>query len=381
MQSKDPFLSFVDFANGRGKGSMTRCKTPDNADTRIKIYDHSTHMNSLHPQHSTYINEGFEPESIEHLKYKVQHYEAQVMEAQKTISAQMELMNATTNQLLAKEQEFNELKADWQKQVKGAAKDLQIKELERQLADIYAQLAISTGRSITDILKISSENQFVDLKSHKRAKTEPITYHLTNGVLSRIRSSSSPTPTSTTANHTSKRQCNYSKWTSEEDNLLKYAVTLHGVHKWSVVATHVPNRTPMQCSARWLGALNTSVVKGRWTSEEDKLLSEAVHEYVVDEKYENLAVIVPWNKIALVIPNRTGIQCQARWTEALDPTVRKGRWTLEEDEQLCIGVKKYGRCWIRIAQGIPGRTQRQCRTRWVQVKEKAGFTMDSNPES
>lgn len=79
---------------------------------------------------------------------------------------------------------------------------------------------------------------------------------------------------------------------------------------------------------------------------------------------------LPWSKIAQCIPNRTGIQCQARWTEALDPAVRKGRWKKEEDEMLKLGVEKFGCCWIRVAGSIPGRTQRQCRTRWNQIQSK-----------
>lgn len=66
---------------------------------------------------------------------------------------------------------------------------------------------------------------------------------------------------------------------------------------------------------------------------------------------------IPWNRIAERIPNRTGIQCQARWTEALDPSVRKGKWSEAEDALLRAGVDKFGRCWIRIAETVPGRTQ------------------------
>jgi hypothetical protein len=76
---------------------------------------------------------------------------------------------------------------------------------------------------------------------------------------------------------------------------------------------------------------------------------------------------LPWNRIAENIPHRTGIQCQARWTEALDPAVRKGRWHPDEDEQLKVAIEKFGCCWIRVASMIPTRTQRQCRTRWNQI--------------
>ncbi|KAG0202584.1 hypothetical protein BGX28_004930 [Mortierella sp. GBA30] len=80
----------------------------------------------------------------------------------------------------------------------------------------------------------------------------------------------------------------------------------------------------------------------------------------------------PWNVITRgSIPGRTGVQAQARWSEALDPQVKKGKWTPEEDALLLKGVQENQKCWIRIADGIPGRTQRQCRTRWVQISTRA----------
>lgn len=113
-----------------------------------------------------------------------------------------------------------------------------------------------------------------------------------------------------------------------------------------------------------------NIYKGRWTQHEDAVLRYAVQEYSNIPDGEDGAQPIPWNKIAQRIPNRTGIQCQARWTEALDPTVRKGKWSEPEDALLRAGVQTYGKCWIRIAESIPGRTQRQCRTRWVQLKYK-----------
>ncbi|GAN10322.1 homeodomain-like protein [Mucor ambiguus] len=177
----------------------------------------------------------------------------------------------------------------------------------------------------------------------------------------------------TTRSHSvkrNKRPSTYSRWTLEEDELLRQAVQLHGPHKWSLIASHVPNRTPMQCSTRWLGALNPNIHKGRWTENEDAILRYSVLEYASVTDSEGRVQPIPWNKIAERIPNRTGIQCQARWTEALDPYVRKGKWGLEEDALLRMGVSDFGRCWIRIAETIPGRTQRQCRTRWMQIKYK-----------
>lgn len=110
--------------------------------------------------------------------------------------------------------------------------------------------------------------------------------------------------------------------------------------------------------------------KGRWTEHEDAVLKYSVLEFSNIPDGEGGVQPVPWNRIAERIPNRTGIQCQARWTEALDPTVRKGKWSEDEDTLLRAGVERFGRCWIRIAETVPGRTQRQCRTRWMQIKYK-----------
>ena len=47
---------------------------------------------------------------------------------------------------------------------------------------------------------------------------------------------------------------------------------------------------------------------------------------------------------------------------------------------LRAGVEKFGRCWIRIAETVPGRTQRQCRTRWMQIKYKEEKLQKKSPK-
>ncbi|ORX44765.1 hypothetical protein DM01DRAFT_257984, partial [Hesseltinella vesiculosa] len=158
----------------------------------------------------------------------------------------------------------------------------------------------------------------------------------------------------------------YCRWTEKEDELLVNAVKKYGPHKWSLISQVIPGRTPAQCSTRWHGALNSTVHKGRWSPDEDEILIKCVRTEL--KSNNNDTNRLPWNAIAKSIPHRTGIQCQSRWTEALDPTVRKGRWDKYEDELLRKSVHQLGCCWIRVAHCIPSRTQRQCRTRWNQIR-------------
>lgn len=45
--------------------------------------------------------------------------------------------------------------------------------------------------------------------------------------------------------------------------------------------------------------------------------------------------------------------------------IRKGRWAAEEDEALRSAVESCGMTWKIVAQRVKGRTDAQCRERWV----------------
>jgi hypothetical protein len=147
------------------------------------------------------------------------------------------------------------------------------------------------------------------------------------------------------------------KWTPEEDTKLAEAVKKHGTD-WVAVAAMVPGRTNDQCRARWVGSLDTAIMKimGKWTPEEATNLTEAVKKHGTD-----------WPAIAALVPGRTNSQCQQCWTTRLDPAIGKkaGKWTLEEDTKLIKAVKKHGTAWVAVAAMVPGRTNHQCRGRCI----------------
>jgi len=59
-------------------------------------------------------------------------------------------------------------------------------------------------------------------------------------------------------------------------------------------------------------------------------------------------------------------QCFERWVKVLDPNLRKGEWTEEEDKQLIKGYKKYGKQWKKIVKELfTTRNDKQVRERWV----------------
>ncbi|KAI3921949.1 hypothetical protein MKX01_005638 [Papaver californicum] len=144
-------------------------------------------------------------------------------------------------------------------------------------------------------------------------------------------------------------------WTKEDDGQLRTAVEAFGENNWQLIAFHMEGRTGTQCSNRWLKTLNPARKRvGRWTVEEDKRLKVAVL----------LSGAKTWQKIAQFIPGRTQAQCRERWVNCLDPSLNLKEWTEEEDCQLKVAVEEYGHCWSKVAASVPGRTDNKCMRRW-----------------
>ncbi|ORZ19635.1 hypothetical protein BCR42DRAFT_410159 [Absidia repens] len=185
-----------------------------------------------------------------------------------------------------------------------------------------------------------------------------------------LHSSTAPQQSSTTSNNlpASKKQRlargfrERASWTPEEDNLLRLAVQLYGdkTEKWAKIAACVQGRTNKNCRKRWFHSLDPSLRKGAWTDEEDRLLREGV------KKFPN-----QWSKIADMLEGRTDDQCAKRWRESLDPSIDRSDWTADEDARLTTKFEEFGSQWQKIAQFFDGRPGLHCRNRWRKLQRIA----------
>jgi hypothetical protein len=158
------------------------------------------------------------------------------------------------------------------------------------------------------------------------------------------------------------------EWIPDEDAKLLDAHQMHNGKNWSGIAALVPGRTKSQCRSRWHNTLDPSVDRTpesriKWTTDEDDVLTDAVQIHAGTN----------WNAIAALVPGRTRRQCNSRWHDILAPRadrapLRTGEWSMEEDIKLRDAVQIHGgKKWDAIAALVSGRTRRQCSTRWYDV--------------
>lgn len=166
---------------------------------------------------------------------------------------------------------------------------------------------------------------------------------------------------------------------------------------WAVISEHVPGRTDAQCRRRWKvpqrlheSPLVRSETGSPLVADEDRLLGELHNAYVdagetgrADRKSHHLLqtpmtqrrhrrrwtleedrILIElhgkqgnaWAAISASITGRSGRDCYKRWVNVLDPAVKKGWWTVQEDRLLQELDEEQGDNWAEISARIPGRT-------------------------
>lgn len=142
---------------------------------------------------------------------------------------------------------------------------------------------------------------------------------------------------------------------------IAYLITKHNIQENQQRAhSKKRKRTAFDCVARYQRSLNGNMVNSHWTKEDDELLRKAVDTYGTDN----------WIQVSDVLDGRIPDQCSRRWFYSLDPNKRSGVWSLEEDRRLALAVYAYGKHnveWVLVKDHLPGRTDAQCRERWMNV--------------
>jgi pre-mRNA-splicing factor CDC5/CEF1 len=108
---------------------------------------------------------------------------------------------------------------------------------------------------------------------------------------------------------------------------------------------------------------------GVWKNTEDEILKAAVMKYGMNQ----------WSRVASLLHRKSAKQCKARWTEWLDPSIRKTEWSREEEEKLLHLAKLMPTQWRTIAPLI-GRTAAQCLEHYERLLDAAHAAAQGDEE-
>lgn len=173
-----------------------------------------------------------------------------------------------------------------------------------------------------------------------------------------------------------------SEWTQDEERRL-VELAKDGTRSWVEIAREHGHRQPaarplIELLSRYQRVLNPRMIKSAWSAEEDAQLRAAVEQYGRGN----------WQQIADAMRYRTNQQCMQRW-RTLAPNRRAGRWEPSEDVLLGASVAVHSTealrartvplgtsatttfhralQWNRVQLTVPGRTDAQCRERYMNV--------------
>lgn len=112
--------------------------------------------------------------------------------------------------------------------------------------------------------------------------------------------------------------------------------------------------------------------KGPWTPQEDQILISYIQKY----GHGNWRALP---KQAGLL--RCGKSCRLRWTNYLRPDIKRGNFSIEEEETIIKLHEMLGNRWSAIAARLPGRTDNEIKNVWHTHLKKRLKQNQANPET
>ncbi len=135
------------------------------------------------------------------------------------------------------------------------------------------------------------------------------------------------------------------KWTMDEDKKLIKIKEDFPYLTWQQISQFFENRSKIDCMNRYIKVIDPRLKKGKWSEEEDKILIE----WSFENGEKNWPNLIKSNKLK----GRNCKQIRERWVNNLCPKLKKQFWDEKNEKILIEKFLIYGTSWTKISSCIP----------------------------
>jgi len=154
-------------------------------------------------------------------------------------------------------------------------------------------------------------------------------------------------------------------WSEEEDNIIKNFINLKQKNKWKIIASKLLNKTPQQIYLR-SKIIDPHLKKGKFSKEEDDKLKKLVDIFGYS-----------WTFLSKFFKNRNSKQLRLRYTINLNHKLSKKKFSQEEDKTIMNLYKIYGNQWRRYKDHLSNRSNIKIKSRCLSLLKKLKKANDS----
>jgi len=147
-------------------------------------------------------------------------------------------------------------------------------------------------------------------------------------------------------------------WTKEEDEQIRQYLSLNPKNKWKFIAAKLKNKTATQVFLR-SKIIDPNLKKGKFSNEEDRILKKLVEIFGPS-----------WSLISKLYKKRNPKQLRLRYSNHLNERISKEKFSLAEDQKLLSLFELHGRKWSFYSNHLPQRSLSKIRYRCFSLFKK-----------
>jgi len=144
-------------------------------------------------------------------------------------------------------------------------------------------------------------------------------------------------------------------WSKKEDDMIRSLINTKSKCKWNLISSKLKNKSPSQIYLR-SKLIDPNLKKGKFSKEEDENLKRLVSTFGPS-----------WSFLSRVIKKRNAKQLRLRYNNYLNEKLCHTKFTKKEDQKILILYTTYGQKWSKYLKHFPNRSYIRIKDRYFSL--------------